>query len=183
LRFTRRIQLGLRRPLRPVTRFGLFFVYNTHFIDGDPDRLQVGERVGLANTLCNLASGSIFIGDDCAFGYNVMLLTGRHQFIDGYRASLLTTRDSSSGWGGGSSEVPDCGFDIRIGDGCWIASGVVVSGGVTIGRNAIIASNAVVTNDIPDFAIAAGIPAKVIGDTRKSSPDVYDSALRDSGHE
>lgn len=168
LRYSRRIQIWLRRPLRPAIRFFVFFLYNTHFIDGDPSQLRVGERVGLANTLCNVASGSIYIGDDCAFGYNVMLLTGRHQFKNGYRASLLTTRDSSSGWGGDSSEVPESGFDIRIGEGCWIASGVVVSGGVTIGRNAIIASNAVVTSDIPDFAIAAGVPAKVIGDTRKS---------------
>jgi acetyltransferase-like isoleucine patch superfamily enzyme len=100
-----------------------------------------------------------------------MLLTGRHRFRDGYRASLLTRRNASSGWGGGSEEVPEKGFDIRIAEGCWIASGVVVSGGVTIGRNVIIASNAVVTRDIPDFAIAAGVPAKVIGDTRKSSQD------------
>lgn len=48
----------------------------------------------------------------------------------------------------------------------WIASGVVISGGVTIGDNFIVAANAVVTKDLPDFAVAAGVPAKVIGDTR-----------------
>jgi UDP-2-acetamido-3-amino-2,3-dideoxy-glucuronate N-acetyltransferase len=48
----------------------------------------------------------------------------------------------------------------------WIASGVVISGGVTIGDNVIVAANAVVTKDLPDFAVAAGVPAKVIGDTR-----------------
>jgi acetyltransferase-like isoleucine patch superfamily enzyme len=95
----------------------------------------------------------------------------------------MTTRDASSGWGGGNSEVPEFGFDIRIGNGCWIASGVVVSGGVTIGQNAIIAANAVVTSDIPDFAIAAGVPAKVVGDTRQSSQEYRDSAPGDSGHE
>ena len=162
----RKVQLRLRGPLRPAVRFLKYFSYNTHFIDGDPSRLRVGNRVGLANTLCNVASGSIEIGDNCAFGYNVMLLTGRHEFRDGRRASLLGETDSGVGWGGGADEVPASGFDIRIGEGCWIASGVVVSGGVTIGRDVIVAANSVVVRDIPDFSIAAGVPAQVVGDTR-----------------
>jgi acetyltransferase-like isoleucine patch superfamily enzyme len=158
-----RIQLWLRGPLRPVVRFFLFFFYNTHWVDGNAGRLHVGKRVGLANTLCNLSSGSIFIGDHCAFGYNVMLLTGRHRFVDGRRASLLS---DGAGWGGGAEEVPTDGYDIRIGDGCWIASGAMITGGVTLGRNVIVAANAVVTSDMPDFAIVAGVPARIVGDTR-----------------
>jgi serine O-acetyltransferase len=43
----------------------------------------------------------------------------------------------------------------------------VIVGGVTIGDNVIVAANAVVTRSVPDYAIVAGVPAKVIGDTRK----------------
>lgn len=38
---------------------------------------------------------------------------------------------------------------------CW--------GGVFVGDNAIIAANAVVVKDVPENAIMAGVPAKIIG--------------------
>lgn len=44
----------------------------------------------------------------------------------------------------------------------WLGEGVAVMPGVTIGENAVIGANSVVTKDIPDNAIAAGIPARVI---------------------
>ena len=39
---------------------------------------------------------------------------------------------------------------------------MIILSGVTIGQKAIIAAGSVVTKDIPDYAIAAGNPAKVI---------------------
>jgi acetyltransferase-like isoleucine patch superfamily enzyme len=44
----------------------------------------------------------------------------------------------------------------------------VIRPGVTVGRNAVVGANAVVTANVPDFAVVAGIPAKVIGTTLKS---------------
>jgi len=38
--------------------------------------------------------------------------------------------------------------------------------GVTIGESAMVGAGAVVTRDVPDHAIAVGVPAKVIGDLR-----------------
>jgi len=38
---------------------------------------------------------------------------------------------------------------------------------VSIGKNALVAAGSVVTKNVPDYAIAGGNPAKVIGDTRK----------------
>lgn len=133
---------------------------------GSGGSLLVGNKVAVANTLFNLSSGSIYIGDYTIFGQNVMVLTGRHHFIDGYRAGLGDVINGSS-WGGGDKEVPSSGYDIHIGRGCWIASGAVITGNVIIGDNVIVAANAVVTRSVPDFAIVAGVPAKVIGDTRK----------------
>ena len=51
---------------------------------------------------------------------------------------------------------------IEIGDNVWLGASVKVLDGVSIGEGAIIAAGAVVTEDIPPFAIAGGIPAKVI---------------------
>ncbi len=45
-----------------------------------------------------------------------------------------------------------------------IGSNATILGGVTIGEGALIGAGAVVTKDVPDFAIVAGVPARVIGD-------------------
>ncbi|QPC93092.1 acyltransferase [Mesorhizobium sp. INR15] len=50
--------------------------------------------------------------------------------------------------------------------GASIGSNVTITPGVTIGERALIGAGAVVTRDIPDFAIAAGVPARVVGDVR-----------------
>ena len=47
-----------------------------------------------------------------------------------------------------------------------IGSNATVMCGLTIGANALVGAGAVVTRDVPDFAIVAGVPARVIGDTR-----------------
>ena len=48
-----------------------------------------------------------------------------------------------------------------------IGSNATVLAGVTIGESSLIGAGAVVTSDVADFAIVAGVPARVIGDVRK----------------
>ncbi len=57
---------------------------------------------------------------------------------------------------------------IEVDDNVWLGTHVVVTDGSNIGRDAIIGAGAVVVGEIPQFAIAAGIPAKVIRDRRSS---------------
>ncbi len=52
--------------------------------------------------------------------------------------------------------------DIVIEDDVWLGLGVYVLDGVRIGRGAVIGAGSVVTRDIPAYAIAAGVPARVI---------------------
>ncbi|OFW42378.1 MAG: hypothetical protein A3J29_06405 [Acidobacteria bacterium RIFCSPLOWO2_12_FULL_67_14b] len=58
---------------------------------------------------------------------------------------------------------------IDVGDGVWLGAHVVVTDGSTIGRDAIIGAGAVVVGEIPEFAIATGIPAKVMRDRRQKA--------------
>ncbi len=48
-----------------------------------------------------------------------------------------------------------------------IGSNATIMGGVTGGTGALVGAGAVVTKDVPDYAIVAGVPAKVVGDTRE----------------
>lgn len=50
-----------------------------------------------------------------------------------------------------------------IGDNVQIGCGTAIFGGIRIGNNVCIGANAVVWTDIPENAIAVGVPAKVVG--------------------
>ncbi|KOP39566.1 hypothetical protein AKO67_05370 [Flavobacterium sp. VMW] len=52
--------------------------------------------------------------------------------------------------------------DIIVGNDVWIGMNATILPGVKIGNGVTIMSGAVVSNDIPDYAIAAGVPAKII---------------------
>lgn len=59
----------------------------------------------------------------------------------------------------------DCPFKegkVIIKDGAHIGIGAIILPGVTIGEGAIVGAGAVVSKDIPDYAVAVGIPAKVV---------------------
>lgn len=53
---------------------------------------------------------------------------------------------------------------IIVGDRAWIALGATILGGVRIGEGAVVAAGSVVTRDVADFAIAAGVPARQVGE-------------------
>jgi UDP-2-acetamido-3-amino-2,3-dideoxy-glucuronate N-acetyltransferase len=48
-----------------------------------------------------------------------------------------------------------------------IGSNATVLPGLTIGEKALVGAGAVVTKDVPDYAIVAGVPARVVGDVRQ----------------
>ena len=51
---------------------------------------------------------------------------------------------------------------VSIGEGAWLGEGVCILG-ASVGKHSVVGSNSVVTHDVPDYCIAAGIPAKIIG--------------------
>lgn len=68
--------------------------------------------------------------------------------------------DSSTSYsGGGNSHYP--GVPV-IGDNVDMSKGCIVMGGISVGNNVIIGANAVVNKPVPDNAVVAGVPAKIL---------------------
>ncbi|HWD77826.1 MAG TPA: acyltransferase [Kribbella sp.] len=65
---------------------------------------------------------------------------------------------------------------VRIGPDCWLATKVTVTRGTDIGRGAVIGANSVARGNIPAYAVAAGVPAKVLADRTQRYAD--DAARR-----
>ncbi len=63
------------------------------------------------------------------------------------------------------------GLPITIGEGGWLGAHAVVAGGVELGRHAIIGAGAVVLESVPDYFIAAGVPARAVRDRRDDAED------------
>ena len=60
---------------------------------------------------------------------------------------------------------------ITIEDDVWIGSGAVITDGVRIGRGAVVAAGAVVTKDVAPHTIAAGVPARDVGEAGEGTRD------------
>ena len=65
--------------------------------------------------------------------------------------------------------------DVEIGHDVWIGHGATIMSGVRIGHGAVIGARALVTKDIPEYAIAVGVPAKVTA--YRFTPDQINSIL------
>jgi len=99
--------------------------------------------------------GTVRIGNDVMMGPNVTIWTANHNF---------SQTDIPMNQQGISGESP-----VTIKDDVWIGSNVVILAGVTIGQGAIVGAGAIVTKDVPDWAVVAGNPAKVIKMRRESN--------------
>lgn len=111
---------------------------------------------------------AIVIGDGCTFaGHCVVTAVSEVRFGD---AVLLARNVYVSDHSHAYREVGrpvlaqgvDCVAPVRIGDGAWLCQNTVVCPGVTIGAGAVVAANSVVKDDVPDYCVAAGAPARVV---------------------
>ena len=66
-------------------------------------------------------------------------------------------------------EQPGVRTLVRIGEGTWIGGAAVVM--ADVGRHCVIGAGSVVTKPIPDYSVAAGVPARVIRLRRAGGPD------------
>lgn len=111
------------------------------------ESLEIGNNVGV-NHYCYIAvRGSIKIGDNVIFGPRVSVFSENHNTTE----IDIPIKDQG-----------ETRMDTTIGNDVWIGANSVILAGVTIGDGAIIAAGAVVREDVPSYAIAGGVPAKVL---------------------
>jgi acetyltransferase-like isoleucine patch superfamily enzyme len=108
----------------------------------------IGENVFIG--LYSYLNGKVKVGRNVLIGPHCSLPAGNHKF------------DPATGWFSARTEQ-DRDESIEIGEGSWLCSGVTVTAGVKVGKANLICAHSVVTKDTPDYAIVAGMPAKVIG--------------------
>lgn len=110
----------------------------------------------------NLIMNWARVGRFCSIGPNVYIGGFDHDY------HKLTTmpefRFSQIIVGGGRIPKPMISEDYcEIGNDVWIAAGAQILHKAKIGDGAVIGAGAVVTKEIPPYAIAVGIPAKIVG--------------------
>ncbi|HEY7790831.1 MAG TPA: acyltransferase [Vicinamibacterales bacterium] len=134
--------------------------------------IAIGRGVFIGrNTILSCKNGEMSIGDGANIGFNCEIFSasrvvvgpgallaaytyvigGDHDFSDPH-ASVLSQSRRSQG--------------VVIGEGVWTGAGAKILDGVRVGDHAIVGAGAVVREDVPDYAIAVGIPARVVGSRR-----------------
>jgi acetyltransferase-like isoleucine patch superfamily enzyme len=119
------------------------------WLTSDTGQIDIGGGSILNLNVMVAAVDRVAIGEHCMFANGCLVTDGAHRFDDPQRP------------------VPWQGFTTKgattIGDNVWCGANVVVTSGVTIGRRSVIGANSVVTQDVPEFSVAAGAPARVLG--------------------
>jgi len=104
------------------------------------DNSQIGERA--------YVGAYTVIGKDVIMGPEVIIWSVSHRF---------DRLDVPMNQQGGSELRP-----VVIGDDVWIGQRVIIMPGLKIGNHAVIGAGSVVTKDVPEWAVVAGVPARLI---------------------
>lgn len=161
LRCPRRISLGERN-----------FIDAQAVLDAKGDRsgIVTGDLVLVGHsTVLSCSDATITIGSDVSIGAQCTIRAGLGPITIG---SSVTVGSQSVVISGNPDykrlDVPmkkqlGSGKGVKIGDDVWIGVGARIIDGVTIGLGSVVGAGAVVISDLPDYSIAAGVPAKVMG--------------------
>jgi acetyltransferase-like isoleucine patch superfamily enzyme len=154
--------------------FGRRSIIKNPLILNNPHSIMIGDEVTILNHAwlsgpLEYRDGEslLKIGDHCAVGnYSHIYSTAKiiiedHVLI----ADKVYISDNLHDYRNTEIAVMDQNLlqlsPVTIGQGSWIGENVCIIG-ASVGKHCVIGANAVVTKSIPDFSIAAGVPAKVI---------------------
>jgi sugar O-acyltransferase (sialic acid O-acetyltransferase NeuD family) len=92
------------------------------------------------------------IGTEARIGAHVVINTG-----------VIVEHDAVMGRGASLSPGVRSGGRIKVGEGAFVSTGATLAPRVSVGAWSVVGAGAVVVRDIPDRALAYGVPARVVG--------------------
>lgn len=114
-----------------------------------PPRIEIGNNVNIEQNVHLICSSMLIIGDNVSIAPNCGILDTSHPYLDvndpqpiGYRINSIPT-------------------PVEIGANTLIGFGSIVLPGVHIGKNCVVGANSTVTQNIPDYCVAVGSPARI----------------------
>lgn len=111
------------------------------------NRLVVGDDSWIGQSCFIHSAGGVTIGKAVGIGPNVTIITSVHE-DDNPRVPVLHNALKFA--------------PVSVGDGADLGVGCIILPGVSIGSGAIVGAGSVVSRDIPAFAVAAGVPCRVL---------------------
>ncbi|MEV6795995.1 DapH/DapD/GlmU-related protein [Streptomyces sp. NPDC051320] len=109
--------------------------------------LTLGNGVVLGRGSHVIADTTVTVGSDTYCGPYVYITTTNHSYDDPHEPI--------------GKQWPRM-EPVTIGTGCWLGTGAVILPGARLGRNVVVAAGAVVRGEVPDHAVVAGAPARVV---------------------
>lgn len=139
------------------------------FFDASAGRVQLGDGVILSRNCVVLGkSGHVELGERVDVGFNCVFASA-----GGITVGAATLIAGNCYIGGGryyhdrlEPAIMDQGSYTRggvvIGEKSWIGAGAIIMDGVKLGKGVIVGAGSVVTKDVPDYAVVAGVPARIL---------------------
>jgi acetyltransferase-like isoleucine patch superfamily enzyme len=131
--------------------------------------IAIGNGVFIGrNTILSCKNGDIELGDRANIGFNCEVFSASRVTLgaDTLLAAYCYVIGGDHEYGDVTKPVTDQGRrseGVAIGEGVWMGAGAKVLDGVRVGAHAIVGAGAVVRIDVPDYAVAVGRPARIVG--------------------
>jgi len=127
---------------------------------GNENLVKIGENVSFGGNVKLIANSEISIGDHTMVAMNVVMHTSTHNY------------NNHPMW------IERIDKPINIGKHVWVGLGVIITPGVIIGDYSVIGAGSVVVSNVPNKAIIAGNPARILK-FREISDDILKKTVED----